>query len=297
MRSADCIICGPTRKRLLQNQNFKDDYVELVDPRYQKESRRLVICESCGLVFHDPQFDGADLEVLYARFRDESFRKETPDAYFDRITGLPSDQSENAAKMEWLRSSIPACVAAGGDLLDIGCGGGVFIYSFLKAFSGWKPYGVEPTPAYAELARRRLAAPVITSAYRSGLHDGRQFNLITIHHVLEHVGDPVTFLRDVRNDLAENGLIYLSVPDIHDLSYLPQNHDRFMMEHCWIFSCVSLANVCRLAGYDVLLVDQQTSIRNWRNVIAVLRAGKKAHQAIVERESPDRVLELLQPGT
>lgn len=75
MRSADCIICGPTRKRLLQNQNFKDEYVELVDSRYHKESRRLVICESCGLVYHDPQFDGADLEVLYARFRDESFRK------------------------------------------------------------------------------------------------------------------------------------------------------------------------------------------------------------------------------
>jgi len=38
-------------------------------------------------------------------------------------------------------------------------------------------------------------------------------------------------------------------------------------------------------------------VRKLWNVAAVLRAGKKAHQAIVERESPDRVLELLQPRT
>lgn len=293
MRALNCRICQSDRKITLEDQTFRDDYLELINPTYQSQPRRLVICSGCGFVYHDPQLDAEDLEILYDKFRDSSFRNESPDAYFDRITGLPSGQSENAAKVEWIRSSIPECVAAGGDLLDIGCGGGVFIHSFLKAFPGWKACGVEPTPAFAELARRRLAVPVIAGAYRSGLHEGRRFNLITINQVLEHVGDPVTFLRDVHNDLAMNGLIYLEVPDIQDIGYLPPNHDRFLMQHLWVFSKISLTNVCRLAGYDIQHVDQQVTIRGKRNLVIVLKSANGPIQAgDLLRENPNDILTL-----
>jgi len=277
MRNRNCIVCESDRKQPLEDQAFRDDYLDLIDPAYQQGVRRLVICEGCGFVYHDPQLDDRDVATLYDRFRDASFRNESPDAYFDRITSLPEAESENLAKVEWLRAQVPELLGKGGRLLDIGCGGGVFIHTFLHSCAGWDAAGVEPTPAFAELAARRLNRPVITGSYRSSLFAEQRFDLITVNQVLEHVIDPVAFLEDVRHNLADSGLLYLEVPDVLDLGHLPPSHDRFMMQHLWIFSRSSLVNVCRRAGYSPVAVDQQVTVRQKRNLVALLsKSGEVA---------------------
>jgi SAM-dependent methyltransferase len=292
MRIVNCIICASDRKRTLEEQHFKDDYLELIDPLYQNELRSLVICEECGFVYHDPQLDERDIAVLYDKFRDVSFRNESPDAYFDRITSLPKDQSENFSKVQWLRERLSKFTVKKGRLLDIGCGGGVFIHTFLQNCPGWTACGVEPTPAFAELARRRLNQPVIAGSYRSGLFEGKVFDLITINQVLEHVVDPVGFLMEVRNDLAEGGYVYLEVPDVLDLGHLTPNHDRFLMQHLWVFSKSSLGNVCRHADYDILGIDQQVTVRDKRNLIVLLSARAATQPQDLLRDAPEWVLSL-----
>lgn len=284
MRETNCIICQSERKRTLEEQAFRDDYLNLIHPLYQHNARRLVICESCGFVYHDPQLDERDIEALYDRFRDASFRNESPDVYFDRITSLPKAESENLAKVEWLRANASEQLLRGGRLLDIGCGGGVFIHTFLQNVGGWDAAGVEPTPAFAELAGRRLARPVMAGIYRSGLFAGQRFDLISINQVLEHVVDPVAFLRDVRKDLDDTGLVYLEVPDVLDLGFLAPTHDRFMMQHLWVFSRSSLANICRRAGYRVVALDQQVTIRQKRNLVALLSKSADVTDLVVDSD-------------
>jgi SAM-dependent methyltransferase len=271
MRTVSCLVCRSDRKAVLEQQTFKDDYLELIDAKYNQQPRALVLCSDCGFVYHEPQLDQRDTQTLYDKFRDASFRQESPDQYFDRITSLPKAQSENTAKVDWLREHLPDATRKPGRLLDIGCGGGVFIHTFLQNFSHWTAAGVEPTSAFAELAGRRLQMPVIAGSYRSGLFPNSKFDLITINQVLEHVLDPIEFLKDVSNDLADGGHVYLEVPDLLDLSYLPPEHDRFLMQHLWVFSRASLQNVCRKAGYSVVAVDQQVTIRAKRNVVVVLK--------------------------
>ena len=292
MRIVNCIISASDRKRTLDEQRFKDDYLELINPLYQNELRSLVICEGCGFVYHDPQLDERDIAVLYDKFRDASFRNESPDTYFDRITSLPKDQSENFSKVQWIRERLSKFTVMKGRLLDIGCGGGVFIHTFLQNFSGWTACGVEPTPAFAELAGRRLNQPVIAGSYRSRLFEGKVFDLIMINQVLEHVVDPVEFLMEVRKDLAEGGYVYLEVPDVLDLSHLTPNHDRFLMQHLWVFSKSSLGNVCRRAGYDILGIDQQVTVRDKRNLIVLLSARAATQPQNLLRDVPEWVLSL-----
>jgi 2-polyprenyl-3-methyl-5-hydroxy-6-metoxy-1,4-benzoquinol methylase len=298
MRERNCIVCESDRKQTLEEQGFKDEYLDLIHPSYQRDARRLVICESCGFVYHDPQLDERDIEALYDKFRDASFRNESPDAYFDRITSLPKAGSENQAKVEWLRVHAPELLHRGGRLLDIGCGGGVFIHTFLQNISGWSAAGVEPTVAFAELAARRLATQVIAGSYRSGLFAGQRFDLISVNQVLEHVVDPVAFLADVREDLADGGLLYLEVPDVLDLGYLAPNHDRFMMQHLWVFSRASLVNVCRRAGYTLVALDQQVTIRQKRNLVALLSKSRAAADTAANgdllRDEPEWVTSLRQ---
>lgn len=292
MRKTNCILCCSGRKRTLEEQTFRDDYLELIAPDTHHEARRLVICEDCGFVYHDPQLDELDIQALYDRFRDASFRNESPDAYFDRITSLPRAESENYAKVEWLRAHVPEHLNRNGRLLDVGCGGGVFIHTFLQSCSGWSGAGVEPTASFAELAARRLGQPVIAGSYRSGLFDGARFDLITINQVLEHVLDPVAFLADVRHDLADSGMVYLEVPDIEDLGYLAPSHDRFMMQHLWVFSRTSLTNVCRRAGYAIVKLDQQVTVRQKRNIVALLSKTDTAAPSDLLRDAPQLIASL-----
>jgi SAM-dependent methyltransferase len=292
MKKTNCILCRSDRKRILEEQTFRDDYLELITPGVHHDARRLVICEDCGFVYHDPQLDELDIQALYDRFRDASFRNESPDAYFDRITSLPRQESENYAKLEWLRAHAAEHLNRSGRLLDVGCGGGVFIHTFLEGCTGWSAAGVEPTAAFAELAGRRLRQPVVAGSYRSGLFEGPRFDLITINQVLEHVLDPVAFLADVRHDLAEAGMVYLEVPDVEDLGYLAPSHDRFMMQHLWVFSRASLTNVCRCAGYSIVKLGQEVTVRQKRNVVALLAKTDAAAPSDLLRDAPQWVANL-----
>lgn len=293
MRTVSCFICGSGRKKTVYEQRFKDRYLELINPVYQSDPRLLVVCQECGFVYHDPQLDHPDIAVLYSRYRDDAFRNESPNEYFDRITSLPKSESENYAKIEWLCTALPDFMKRDGRLLDIGCGGGTFIRTFLDNNPDWTACGVESTPLFAELAGRRLNLPVMKCSYQSGLFPKQRFELISINQVLEHVLDPVAFLQDVRNDLADEGYVYLEVPDILDLPHLPPEHDRFTMPHLWVFSESSLTNVCRRAGYEVRVVEHQVTVRHKRNLIVLLTKQKSVSvQNVLLRDDPEWVLSL-----
>lgn len=287
MQHTDCIVCGSKHKEVLARQSFDDHYLDLINPTYQKESRSLSLCSDCGFVFHDPRLDDADMTTLYNKFRDASFRQETPDEYFDRITGLPAEQSENYAKVQWIKKNLGSKVP--GKMLDIGCGGGVFMHTLTQYIPGWQGYGIEPTIAFAELAARRLGRPVLAEPYRPGLFPGVKFDLITINQVLEHMADPVGFLRGVQAELADGGHIYLEVPDVEDLSHLPPDHDRFLMQHLWVFSKSSLSNICHQAGYAILQSEQQVTIRNKRNLVFLLQAEAGATKTALLKDDPQWV--------
>ena len=74
--------------------------------------------------------DTAETKKLYLLFRDRTIRSENPDEYFDRISSLPAGESENYQRCIWLDNEIPRT----GKILDIGCGGGVFLHQFQGFF-------------------------------------------------------------------------------------------------------------------------------------------------------------------
>ena len=96
MKNTDCIICGSNEKVTLANQNFKDKYLELLNPKYNKTTRKWVNCEICGFIYHDPLLDKTDTKNLYDKFRDISFRNEDLDKDYPIYIG-----NDTLAKLEW----------------------------------------------------------------------------------------------------------------------------------------------------------------------------------------------------
>ena len=269
MKLNNCILCQSSSKSVVAKQTFKDEYLTLINPRLNELDRSWVKCNDCGLIYHDPQLEAVETDVLYSKFRDTSFRGEVADEYFDRIVSLPKEESENYIKSSWLRNQIPDHLDKGGSILDIGSGGGVFLYTFLQQNKFWEAHGVEPTVEFAELTQRKLNCSVCAGNYKKSLFNTK-FDLITCNQVLEHVTNPVDFLRDIFDDLNHGGYLYIEVPDAVDFQELSPEHDRFLAQHLWYFSSKVLTKIFQDIGFSVVKIERQKTIRGRNNLVSLL---------------------------
>ncbi|TAN08381.1 MAG: class I SAM-dependent methyltransferase [Rhodanobacteraceae bacterium] len=97
-----------------------------------------------------------------------------------------------------------------GTLLDIGCGNGAFLGR--AAEMGWNVHGCEPD-AKAVSACRQLGLDVVQGdAFDSSL-DGREFDVITLSHVIEHVVDAPSLLRRIVTLLRPGGRLWMALPN------------------------------------------------------------------------------------
>ena len=91
-----------------------------------------------------------------------------------------------------------------------------------------------------------------TDLWPQGIH------LATASHVLEHLIDPVFFLNEVGKHLAENGLLFLEVPDFskplaYDISGLS---NLVNLQHIHYFTADSLTALATACGYQLLAMQQ-----------------------------------------
>ena len=99
-------------------------------------------------------------------------------------------------------------------ILEIGCGAGRFRDNFKDDIEYW---GIEPCASAARLASSSLTH-VLNGTYDevSSKIPDHHFDLIVCNDVIEHMPDPKSFLRNVREKLCENGAMIVSVPNVRN---------------------------------------------------------------------------------
>jgi 2-polyprenyl-3-methyl-5-hydroxy-6-metoxy-1,4-benzoquinol methylase len=133
---------------------------------------------------------------------------------------------------------------------DIGCGG-VYLLQKMREL-GLTVKGIDPSPVTAE-AGRKACIEIVSDFYPSPSLTER-FDVLFHYDVLEHVEDPVTFLRAHHANLSSQGALIFAVPDcsqhikLGDVSML-------LHEHLNYFDSESLAHVVRAAGFEPLLLE------------------------------------------
>lgn len=160
-------------------------------------------CGSCGLEFTDPLPDCED-----------EFRRYYPqDDYYGAEGGR-----RFKGPLEWMvrafrrrRARRVLALKPRGRILDIGCGRGLLL-RFLKE-RGWQCSGTE----LLEPLARFLSAAYGLDVRACGVRDCRfapgEFDVVTMYHVLEHLGDPRETLREVRRILRPDGVLVVEVPN------------------------------------------------------------------------------------
>jgi len=97
-----------------------------------------------------------------------------------------------------------------GDLLDVGAGIGFFL-SFAKRY--FSVAGTEISAEGVQIAREKYGIDVARGEIENIDFNGRKFDIITMHQVLEHVQNPHKTIDTCKSLLKDNGLLYISVPN------------------------------------------------------------------------------------
>jgi SAM-dependent methyltransferase len=142
--------------------------------------------------------------------------------------------------------------------LEIGCGYG-FCLDFACRELGWKGVGVDPSPL-AVVGRRELGVPILHRLLDDDLKlPLSSFELAFASEVLEHVPEPLPFLRTIRRRLAPDGLLALTTPDA--AAIVPQAPTDVLLRllspghHAILYTAATLARVVGEAGFAAVRVE------------------------------------------
>ena len=181
MEEVNCPICGDSGG----------------GPLHIEGSFQIVRCCSCQFIFLNPRPTGDSLYRFYQHYLPEEKNsieswKKMMRPIFHRAAHLLQQYSE------------------AGRLLDVGTGFGFFLAEMKKR--GWEVTGVEISQKAMDYARNVFGLDIHPGPLEKATFPDHYFNTVTGFYVIEHLPDPMDFLRECRRILRPGGLLLLRYP-------------------------------------------------------------------------------------
>jgi len=209
----------------------------------------VVKCLKCGLLSLYPVPNEFELRSIYS---DYAVKK-------DRVSVEKIRLNIYVQKLTKLKS-----MATGEKLLDIGAGVGTFV-NCARRF-GFDPIGVEYESGQCKLAKELYGIDLINNRFEAICADLAEdpFDVIHMHHVLEHVQSPKRVLKLAYGLLRKGGILLVEVPNQFsnirtELRYhifkqfsLPDNS----LHHLYFFSIRTLVKYLKSANFAIIELNQ-----------------------------------------
>ncbi len=239
-----CLLCESTQARLLFTST---------DRLYGTTARpfQVVRCSGCGLVRLSPAPSPEELSVYY------------PEHYWFEPANSATGRLEERYRRLLIRDHIRFVARAlresgeSGPVLDVGCGGGLFLGMLRE--SGARVLGLDRSPDAASLAWRHNGVPAFCGDLVSAPLPAESCAAITMFHVVEHLSDPKSYLRAAYSLLRPNGRLIVQVPNIAcwQFALLGRSWNGVdVPRHLYNFRAPDLAAILRSCGFTVLREKQ-----------------------------------------
>lgn len=237
MSNKKCHICNGL---LLEIEGFSSLFQVTSDCRPWINGGSLAVCRDCGTVqkpITKKWLMGN--EKIYLNYQIYNQGGGSEQSTFDQSTGAKQLRSETV--VQWLAAnhSLPET----GKLLDVGCGNGAFLKAFGAYYKGWQMTGLELDSRNKQVIE---SIPGVESLYVGGVDglNGR-FDMIVLIHALEHISNPVPFLKSLSNHLSPEGLLLVETPNLETSPF-----DILIADHCTHFTENSLKRVVEEGGFQ-----------------------------------------------
>jgi SAM-dependent methyltransferase len=249
-----------------------------------------VLCLGCGTIRIDPYLDRPSLDHFYSRLYQ---------VMYARATDLPAYFERQRAYGQKLLETYIGTLAPGAAVLEIGCGAGGGLSVFQHA--GYPTAGCDYSRELVDYGASRGVPNLAVG----GLHEGVGFPggsppaLIYLHHVFEHVIDPLDVLHGIKERLAPGGKALLIVPDISRVDRFANPAGDVMqflhVAHKYNYSLGGLQRLAVRAGLSARRITPSSPIQTawstapelWVELTAA--AGSVAHNGVPRRAGRARL--------
>ena len=215
---------------------------------FNYDKYKYVKCSECGLVSTLPMPSLEEIKEYYER--------QSQGGNYAKFTGDVELQKRNIFK-NYLRKFEESSgqKLAGKSILDLGCFNGVSMSAMVEF--GADPYGIELQGEAAREANQKFPGKVIQGDASDISKFGKQFDIITMSDVIEHLVDPFKVLSDIRGALNPGGYLMMTTPNTNSFmakllgkiwpSYTP-------IHHLFLFNEKNLAQILSDKGFELVAV-------------------------------------------
>ena len=207
--------------------------------RHREHGYVMVRCLRCGFVYQNPRPSQRELFKAYQTYLPEG--EEEIEAWGRMVEPV------FRAGADLIERSMPR-----GRLLDVGTGYGFFLA--LMQSRGWEVMGLEVSPTGAQYGQRRWGLSILSQPWEHASFHKDDFDVVTAFYVVEHLPDPMAFLREVHRILRPGGMILVRYPHttpIKDiLSLMRIKNDLYHLPfHLGDFSPRTMRKALERAGF------------------------------------------------
>jgi 2-polyprenyl-3-methyl-5-hydroxy-6-metoxy-1,4-benzoquinol methylase len=148
-------------------------------------------------------------------------------------------------------------------VLDIGCATGALL-AYLRD-RGWHVTGVEISPA-AEYARNERNLDVKSLPLEENHFPPESFDVVLASHLIEHLNDPRSFLKETHRILRPDGRVFITTPNISGFQarLLGGRWRSAIFDHLYLFSRRTLKTMLNRSGFTV------EGVYTWGGLVAGL---------------------------
>jgi len=231
----------------------------------------------CGTVSIDPMPSDAELVCFYAKYQ-EYIRNREPNANSYRELRV-RQAAEAKRQIRQLRPYLRKT----DDVCEIGASFGAFL-SVVRPLVR-SVCAVEPG-AGERRALNAIGIPTVSSIEHLKNRQG-YFSMVALFHTIEHLNNPVAFLKSIRGLLRTDGKVVIETPNINDplirlYDSVPFQNFYYRNEHCFYFSPKTMKTVFRRAGFkhaETMLVQRY----GLANHLTWLRYGRPGGDPTIDK--------------
>lgn len=198
---------------------------------------RVSMCPSCGLVKLNPRWSEAKYKHFYEKKYDFFYRG--PNQSMEELFEIDLSTKGQKLRERLEGISLPDKIK----MLDVGAGTGFSFFSLPEEIQV-ESFARESSKKCVPFLESKDVT-VLGNDFSNG--SGQDYDLVVARHVLEHLTDPIGFLKKISESLSKEGYLYLVVPNAMYFNS-EKAHSFFRHIHTYYFNLNTLLQACQRAG-------------------------------------------------
>ena len=238
MTNVTCDLCG------------SDNYTVLFE-KGVAQTNQIVKCNNCGLMYANPRIKEVD-HVLVEDYDPEFVLSQIYNQDKDRLEKEALQVRDYETTKRFLSDHFPQK----GKLVEVGSGLG-YLLNFFKE-DGWDTVGLEPNAGMCKYAEVELGLTVISKILEKAGFEDNSADTVLMMHVIEHVPEPATTLKEIYRILKPGGILVLETPRYDTLAFkLLGKRERSLScdGHIYFFTSDTLAQIAKKVGFTIMKSD------------------------------------------